>query len=136
MCLLGINSIIGQIKVKGYIEAGYYQEASSLRNASTLDIDRLIYEGCMYTEVFLHLHWRNIHVEQNIKDISKYKEGYSLDIMEIAYNLRMYYSYKNIGVGYEHECIHPVTNVHNTTPLLTRRGSHNKIFIRLNFGAN
>ena len=147
-------NLYSQVKVSGYIETGYYGIQNSL-NQTYFDINGGTNDGFtninymsryeniirfdkknMYADIALKLSYKNIYLEQNLLTSFQYEDGYSFTPLEISYKTRLYYEWKSFIIGIEHMCLHPIINEHNEIEFITRRLSHDKIFLRFNFGNN
>ncbi len=122
---------IAQIKVKCDVEIGY------LNNKYSLNEDGFFVQyksgDVLYCDIIADFSIKRFHVEQQIFNMFSFDGGHSFKPMEILYKTRLYYKYKSFLGGIEHMCLHPIINQHNTLDLITRRASHDKIFIRFTF---
>ncbi len=155
--IIAIN-LKAQIKVNGYIETGltgyqysvnainqdirmnYVKDGTTYVNLEDADkggIFRLNNTECMYSEIVLNFSYKNIYLEQTLYNIFTYSgNGYTFKPLEVLYSTRLYYKYKFLEIGGEHMCSHPIINQHNEIEPVTRRMSHDKLFIRFTFNAN
>ena len=120
-----------QIKVKCSIEMGYLNESTSLNNDGSF----IQYESgnALYCDIIADFSIKRFHLKQQLYNVFCYDGSYSFKPMEILYKTRFYYKYKFFSGGIEHMCLHPIINQHNTLDQITRRASHDKIFLRFTF---
>ena len=125
-----LQNINAQLKIKGFIETGYFREGISINNDGVLsDYDN---ENVLYSDIVFDLSIKNVHLEQQIFNV--FDRGKPLfSVISILYKTRAYYKWKSFSLGYEHMCLHPIISQHNELPLSTIRASHNKIFLRFTF---
>jgi len=153
MSLMCINSN-GQIKTSGYIEIGWLSDQSSINethykttggsNDGFTDISNIkrfeniirYDKNSFYADIVLLFKFKKIHLEQTLYSSFNYENGCSFKPLEIKYQTRLFYKMKSFKIGYEHMCLHPIINQHNELLKITRRASHDKIFIRYTFNAD
>jgi len=124
--------VLSQIKVQGFAEIGYLDERVSLnKDGYVFNLDN---RGSLYSDITLDFSWQKIHLEQQIYNIFKYIDGRSFRPIDVVYRTRVYYKIKFLAIGYDHMSSHPIIAQHNEIEPITRRMSHDKIFIRLTFG--
>ena len=134
LVLFSIESF-SQIKTNGYVEIGWLNERFALNNSG--NVDYLLYKNAGYSEIELKFNLKNIYLEQNLYNIFTFPDnGFTFNPKEINYVTRLYYKLKVLDLGVEHACLHPIINQHNDIETITRRQSHDKIFLRFNFGNN
>jgi nitrate reductase gamma subunit len=129
-----LQNVNSQIKTNGFIETGYLSGAQSMKYDGIATYEYP--ENTFYADVNLTFKLKHVYLEQQLFNVFNYKGGKTFSVIEIEYKTRIYYKWKALKIGYEHMCLHPIINQHNEIPKLTRRASHDKIFIRLTFNAN
>ena len=120
-----------QIKIVCDIEAGYLNDKYSLNNDGFF----IQYKSgnALYCDIIADFSIKRFHLKQQIYNVFTYEDGHSFSPMEILYKTRFYYRYKSFSGGIEHMCLHPIIKQHNILPLVTRRASYDKIFIKFTF---
>jgi len=129
--LIVLQSVNGQIKVRGFVEAGYLNETYALNNEGYVSYYQS--GNALYSDITLDFSLKNVHLETQLFNVFDYQDGKAFSVAEIEYKTRLFYKWKFLAIGYEHSCLHPIINQHNELPQITRRGSHDKIFLRFTF---
>lgn len=124
---------VAQIRVNGYVEIGYITERSALNQIG--EVVTLYYPNAGYSDLTLNFSRKGWGVEQQIYNVFGHSRGSrTFKPLDILYKTRLKYKWKGISIGYEHMCLHPIINQHNELEIITRRRSHDKLFLRFNFG--
>lgn len=123
------------LQVNGFVETGYLKE-SMVTNENTV-LQAVDYPNAFYTDILFDFSIKGFHMEQQIYNIFTYPgSGYTFKPHEIRFITRLYYTHKAFTIGVDHMCLHPIIVNHNDDPVVTRRGNHDKIFIRYTFNLN
>jgi len=117
---LNINS---QIKLRSYIDAGYYNGRIRIVDNEKI-YQSLWLQNRMYSEVFFGVSLSNLELSTNITTYIQPRTVIRYDPLQSDYKLNISYNIKSIQVHYEHLCTH-------STQLVMINGGYDKIGIRL-----
>lgn len=134
LLLTACKSSYAQIKTSGFVEVGYLNETLALNTNGF--VSNYQSGDVLYSNITLNFMLKDINLETELYNVFFYEDGKTFNVSEIKYRTRVYYKFKCLSLGYEHLCLHPIINQHNELSAVTRRTSHDKVFLRYTFNAN
>lgn len=130
------------LKIGGAIEMGYCENSTSVLYK--------MYDGDIHTSTFFNnFEYGPLYTNLSIKVSYKGKffvEGYNKTIMKLEsgektftpllndYGVDFYWKNERIQIGYFHSCLHPVVNDLLNGSDQFKRGSEDRIYLKVSFG--
>jgi len=128
-----------QVNISGSVELGGIEDKWSMTEENYL---RTYSDSWVaYAEIQFNFEWKNINLEQTLFNTfdggGDFKEDFTFRPLEITYKTKIYYQIKQLSLGMEHLCMHPIINqtndVYENSINAVRRQSWNKFFVKYEF---
>jgi hypothetical protein len=135
--LLPIGLSAQNLKISGYFDTGW-KPSCKYRVYNNLDDnnDIVMYEypsNTIYTDINVKIKLTKWLYAEHFLIYNFYHEtGKSFTPIDIKSIVRFVFKFKNIELGGEHFCLHPVINNYQNLPGSYLRGSGDKIYIKIN----
>lgn len=137
-------SFFSQINTSFDIESGVTRYSSTLyRKEIIFDGEKdisfnryliFIQKPCMYTDIIFKFDYKGFYLKNSLKtDFEKSKEIYFKPLMS-TYNIDLGYEFKNLKIGYNHECTHQTQYNKNMKSFdVFMHNSYDKIYLKFHF---
>jgi len=131
LLMLVASQAIGQVYYS--LETGVVDSGVAILNMKDKEYKWYKNNFLFYSDIMLGYEYKKIHVETNLLNIFGKGSSIYFNPKSIKYDLKVYYKYKKMKIGYEHSCTHPILNDITTYQNGLLRASHDKFFIRYEF---
>lgn len=122
-----------QIKTNAYLEIGttnwsktMYYNNNNYINISSAPIS-------FYSSMMHSTEWRKFKIQNLLKTfMDKTEEDHTFSPLYACYTISVEWNYKNLIIGVEHECTHPIINSPISDDSVKYRASHDRLYVRFN----
>jgi hypothetical protein len=122
---------LSQIKNHGNIELGYKDGKSVIFYDKVNSCMFQYPANTLYADLNLDFTWKFIRFNQQLKNNFCYKQGHTFSPIDIEFISTLTFEYKKLAIGCMHSCLHPVISNKSDLDEMYRRGSEDRVFIRI-----
>jgi len=120
-----------QIESHGKIELGYKNGVNGLFYEKTKSFMFEYPANTFYADLSLEFKWKFIKFNQDLKNNFNYENGRTFSPIDIEFISCVSFNYKKFSIGYLHSCLHPVISSESDLNKIYRRGSEDRIFVKI-----
>jgi hypothetical protein len=124
------SQAIGQIYYS--LETGVIDRQIAIRNNDCYAVYNMN-KYIMYSDIMFGYKYKKVHIEFDLMNTFDKSKSVYFKPELIKYDCKIYYKYKNIKIGYEHSCSHPIYNEIISLDKTVYRASFDKFFIKYEF---